>query len=832
MSLSRLTARAAAFCASAALVPAVLAAIPDHPIITEVYTDPPGVNDGPVGRDPANLHQEYIEIYLPPAANLRPGLNKDALRLAFYEVEGDEDSTGPGLVNYRFDLPTFDLDPSNGLTPGAVARPAGGVVVLGWVDYLGNPPTALAGTAATRVALINGGVTSTPGYTFVPINGNQFGGTTNFAPVVAESLIDMPSETQSGIIQNGSSAYLLVNRDAAGYVQLYDDQHIPVGGSANPNLPAGTVLQAGCLMDGFAPNDFGNFDVLEQPYGQNNSFDLAMVLPDGGAFSRLICQLPERESAGLNPGIAAGYARRYVDMGKTTEDANTGNDDPVSDALNAYRHVRSAGPFYPTPGRSVMTTSAPELGVAASSEQNFSVLKDTIGRPALLCANVGGDFDVNFSTVAGASTNPAVATFSGGDAASAVAGQSFALPTVAISPTASAAHNSSASATVTVTATNAGGGDPAVLNPVQNVQITATVLNPTTGLNAAGQPFQTTVFAAVQPIVADAAANEFVATSLASWLPAHAAQAIDTWGHGASLLNAATDISNPLVVRPMVRDFPDPLTYVNPPGPAGRPDLVQTVLSSAEVLSGATTYEESFNVTFTALRGTRVNVSDTQVYGGSFTPAERINFAATSGRVSDPRSGLSNATTTRTFEIALLDTNVGFDALLESGATDDVGIVIEVLDTEPGSPVVAGEFVFLSFTGGLQGADIDGLEILPGSPVVANLVYLDLDNLHDVLGIKTIEQLWLIDAGGATNEIDFIEAWSLNLPPPPFAVGDCNCDGAVNVLDINAFVLAIIDAAAYAAQFPNCSALLADVNADGAADILDINPFVQLLAGG
>ena len=63
--------------------------VPNHPIITEMYFDPPGLNDGPVGRDPGNRHQEYIEIYLPPASALRPGLNKDALRLTFYEVEGD-----------------------------------------------------------------------------------------------------------------------------------------------------------------------------------------------------------------------------------------------------------------------------------------------------------------------------------------------------------------------------------------------------------------------------------------------------------------------------------------------------------------------------------------------------------------------------------------------------------------------------------------------------------------------------------------------------------------------------------------------------------------------
>lgn len=66
----------------------------------------------------------------------------------------------------------------------------------------------------------------------------------------------------------------------------------------------------------------------------------------------------------------------------------------------------------------------------------------------------------------------------------------------------------------------------------------------------------------------------------------------------------------------------------------------------------------------------------------------------------------------------------------------------------------------------------------------------------------------------------------------PAGDGDLNCDGAVNVLDINAFVLALSDTAGYAAAHPACFRGLADVNNDGAVDVLDINPFVALLAGG
>jgi WD40 repeat protein len=63
-------------------------------------------------------------------------------------------------------------------------------------------------------------------------------------------------------------------------------------------------------------------------------------------------------------------------------------------------------------------------------------------------------------------------------------------------------------------------------------------------------------------------------------------------------------------------------------------------------------------------------------------------------------------------------------------------------------------------------------------------------------------------------------------------VGDLNCDGDVNLLDIEPFVLALTDATGYGSAFPDCDAALADVNGDGAADGLDIDAFVALLMVG
>ena len=277
-----------------------LGQIPDHPLILEVFNNPRGT-DGPTGRNLDNLHQEYIKIYLPVAANLNPSLNKDALNVTFYEIEGDSSNSQRGHVNQRIDLPTFDLDSGNGLTDGAIARPSSGAVVIAWVDYNAEkPPDDLAGTPSTRSGLINGGITtSAPGTVFVAMNGAQFNGTTNFPVASAESFIDVPNEHIGGILRNGSNVYLLVNRDDPGYQALEDRLHRKLGPS-DADLPGGTALGLSALLDGIAGNDDGQFDVTAQPYETPTglNIDLEDVLPAGGEFSLWVAQIPEGSGGG------------------------------------------------------------------------------------------------------------------------------------------------------------------------------------------------------------------------------------------------------------------------------------------------------------------------------------------------------------------------------------------------------------------------------------------------------------------------------------------------------------------------------------------------------
>ncbi|MCG3128863.1 MAG: hypothetical protein CHACPFDD_03759 [Phycisphaerae bacterium] len=59
-------------------------------------------------------------------------------------------------------------------------------------------------------------------------------------------------------------------------------------------------------------------------------------------------------------------------------------------------------------------------------------------------------------------------------------------------------------------------------------------------------------------------------------------------------------------------------------------------------------------------------------------------------------------------------------------------------------------------------------------------------------------------------------------------LGDLNCDGFRDGLDIEPFVLAVSDPLAYEAAFSDCDRELADVNRDGSVDGFDVEPFVNL----
>ncbi|MBL8878740.1 MAG: right-handed parallel beta-helix repeat-containing protein, partial [Phycisphaerales bacterium] len=65
-----------------------------------------------------------------------------------------------------------------------------------------------------------------------------------------------------------------------------------------------------------------------------------------------------------------------------------------------------------------------------------------------------------------------------------------------------------------------------------------------------------------------------------------------------------------------------------------------------------------------------------------------------------------------------------------------------------------------------------------------------------------------------------------------FPPGDMNCGGVVNNFDIDLFVLALTNPAAYEAAQPECDVRQADMNADGSVNNFDIDLFVDALDAG
>lgn len=171
---------------------------------------------------------------------------------------------------------------------------------------------------------------------------------------------------------------------------------------------------------------------------------------------------------------------------------------------------------------------------------------------------------------------------------------------------------------------------------------------------------------------------------------------------------------------------------------------------------------------------------ETLTSGGQFSSGDEYYFAEATGRVGDLESGLSGATTARTFELAILDSNVT-PTTIEGGGDDDFGMVVQVGQVRAGATVSPGQFVFLSYSGGLEGEDIDSVDT-PGVHATTALL-LDLGNLDTILGATSITRLILIDSSG-NGTLDPIEVVSLNAIPPVVCPGDLDNDGDIDLTDL------------------------------------------------
>jgi predicted outer membrane repeat protein len=140
----------------------------------------------------------------------------------------------------------------------------------------------------------------------------------------------------------------------------------------------------------------------------------------------------------------------------------------------------------------------------------------------------------------------------------------------------------------------------------------------------------------------------------------------------------------------------------------------------------------------------------------------------------------------------------------------------------------------------------DNFRLAPNSPCIdaGSNFLLPVDEV-DADGDGDAFELLPVDFDWATRRIDrpqtpdsgqgaapVVDRGAWEFQPPAGRPGDLNCDGVVNNFDIDPFVLALSNPAAYTAAYPDCDLGNADVDGNAQVNNFDIDPFVACLAGG
>ena len=189
-----------------------------------------------------------------------------------------------------------------------------------------------------------------------------------------------------------------------------------------------------------------------------------------------------------------------------------------------------------------------------------------------------------------------------------------------------------------------------------------------------------------------------------------------------------------------------------------------------------------------------------------------------------------------TAHVVDLDLSLADGFLLDTGLVDvivepDGAMVFFVQIGPPGDVDSNNQFDQLGNVFGISGmAFIDLLvgqdqtvDLATVKPVVFDIVDSQLSVDGTTLTIET-----LIDLDFEFEVLGMTATMNLNGPVvltgelPAGIIGDVNCDGVVNLLDVAPFVDAITNGS---------DSFKADINGDGSVDLLDVTPFVALLAG-
>ena len=191
-----------------------------------------------------------------------------------------------------------------------------------------------------------------------------------------------------------------------------------------------------------------------------------------------------------------------------------------------------------------------------------------------------------------------------------------------------------------------------------------------------------------------------------------------------------------------------------------------------------------------------------------------------SGGVVSSTMNLYSAGTTPRYEFAISN-------LDDTEIFTSVALQVAITGNSDGSPLLSSDFFI----------ELDGMEIMPDD-------FEELGVRAQLAGAFDIYYYWVEWNGlmasadltmvlqGVSNNLSFTaanisyfnsaEPMDITFGDPGVLLGDVNCDGSVNLLDVAPFVDLIANG-----EFSE----KADMNQDGSVDLLDVGPFIAVLSG-